>query len=176
LVIEGELRVNQFWPKGGSDADTAVVEVLLAAKKPFTFVDNNGGRHPTQVFFDSSVIGRQGPMPVVKWDKKLDADKVNFPKFFRRQADHHVRRAVGTPNTPASFVAYVGSKPDDIAQDVTTFLKHKSSTPPRQLKKGFSQLGTFIKNGKYPTGKEVVFWEADSRLVNSTTNKPVTSW
>ena len=339
LVIKGELRVNQFWPKGGSDADTAVVEVLLADQKPFTFVDNNGGRHPTRVFYNSHVEGRQGPMPVVKFDKRLNANKisvrlqgidapelhfqptvagsagkngkfrqnlaetcahalytylsqldldripcevlsrvqkpsdvcdvygrvvgnliiggdaakidinhwliregwglpglynsmtkneirqilvdhayasaqkrglfkakyvtrslvafdrtkrykkgtdsftayadkgkVNFPKFFRRQADHHVRRAVGTPGTPAAFLAYVASKPDDIALDVDAFLNHRSSTPAATLKKRFTQLATHVKAGQYPTGKELVFWEADATLVKTTTGKPITTW
>ena len=339
LVIRGELRVSQFWPKGGSDADTAVVEVLLAAKKPFTFVDNQGGRHPTRVFYNAHVIGRQGPMPVVKFDKKLNADKVNvrlqgidapelhfqptvkgsagkngkfrqnlgetcahalygylsklgldripcevlsrvqkpsdvcdvygrvvgnliigdiatkidinhwliregwglpglynsmtkneirqllvdhayaaerkrglfkgkyvrrslvafnkkqvytkgtdsfkpytdkghvnFPKFFRRQADHFVRRAVGTPSTPASFLDYVKSKRDDIALDINAFLKHQGAATDAALKKRFEQLASFIKAGQYPTGKEVVFWEAESKLLNTTSGKPITKW
>src|SRR6185295_4601605 len=45
LIINGTLRVKQFWPEGRSDADTATVD--LAASQPFVFVNNAGHRAPT---------------------------------------------------------------------------------------------------------------------------------
>ncbi|HSL49544.1 MAG TPA: hypothetical protein VK878_10750 [Candidatus Deferrimicrobiaceae bacterium] len=55
---------------------------------------------------------RKGPTSFTPFS---DKGPVNFPKFFRRQADHHVRRAVGVDATPASFLAYLASKSDDVA-------------------------------------------------------------
>ncbi len=44
---------------------------------------------------------RKGPTSFTPFS---DKGPVNFPKFFRRQADHDVRRAVGAEATPASFL------------------------------------------------------------------------
>ncbi len=338
LVIRGSLRVTQFWPKGGADADTATVEVVLEGNRPFIYVDEQGGRHPSRVFEKAESIGRSGRRPVVRFNKRLDAnvinvrlqgidapelhfqpqvtgsaghngkfrqslgetcshalhdylskisqndlpceilsrvrkpnevcdtygrivgnlvltidgtrvdvnhwliregwalpglynsmtkneirqlladhdaarednrgmfsgpyvkkqlatfnpnrryrkgpasftafsDKgtVNFPKFFRRQADHHVRRAIGE-NVPAGLLAYIATKRDDIAIDIRRFLNHTSPTSGADFKRKFEQLATFVKNGRYPLGPEVVFWEADSKLVRAGTNKPITAW
>jgi endonuclease YncB( thermonuclease family) len=338
LVVKGWLRVDQFWPRGGSDADTATLEVLIDNQKAFVFVGDDGQRTTTRVFFNAEVIGRQGPQAVVKFDKKLDSHKINvrlqgldapelhfqptvkgskgkngkfrqdlgetcahalwrylsslgqkripcevvsrvrrpgdvcdvygrvvgnvvlgedgtrvdvnhwivregwalpgiynsmtkneirqllvdhqdavaqkrglfksryvsrslddfekdqkyrtgpemfrpysdhgkinFPKFFRRQADHHVRRLVDASVTPKSFLSYVGSKKDDIAIETGKFLAHKES-PSADVKKQFKQLATFVSAGGYPTGKELVFWEAEAKLVKSGTKKAITAW
>lgn len=339
LVVRGSLRVSQFWPRGGADADTATIQVVLAGSKAFTYVSDTGQRKPTRVFENAEVVGRQGPQRVIKHDAKLNADKinvrlqgldapelhfqptvkgsqgkngkfrqslgetcshallhylsklglneipcevltrvrlpadvcdvygrvvgnvvvavdgtrvdlnhwliregwalpglynsmtknevrqvqadhaaavqgkrgmfrgkhvtgtlaafdktrryrkgpdsfkpfsdkgaVNFPKFFRRQADHAVRRAVGTPHTPPAFLAYVASKPDDIAIALTAFLKRKGSTSSPDFKKQFTRLATFVKSHRYPTGENVIFWEANAKFVKAGTKKPITSW
>ena len=338
LVVKGVLRVAQFWPRGGSDADTAVIEVVLTGKTPFTFIDGTGKRHSTRVFENAEVKGKFGPQAVISHDKRLNADKirvrlqgidapelhfqprvpgskgkngnfrqpmgetcsnalftelsklgqaelscevvskvqkpsdvcdvygrvvgdvvlvadgsrrdinhlllregwalpgfynsmtdaeikglqadfnaaqagarglfsrklvstklaifdpsnryqagfssfkpfsdkgsVNFPKFFRRQADHYVRRAVGKP-VPADLLAFLKTKPDDLAIETARFLKHKGPGTAKEFKKQFRQLGTFIKNGKYPIGPEVVYWENDAKLVNAKTKKEITTW
>ena len=339
LVVRGTLRVKQFWPDGGSDADTAVVELVLKSKKPFTFVSDTGVRKTTRAFDGAEVIGKYGPRPVIRHDKRLDADvvsvrlqgidapelhyqpqvkgsaghngkfrqplgetcsdalhdylaklgedeipcevlsrvrkpndvcdvyarvvgnlvlqidgarvdinhwlvsegwatpglynsmtkneirqliadhqaaadngrgifsgnylqrklapfdpqrkyqagkptfkafsdkgKFNFAKFFRRQAEHHVKRAIALPGVPADFLAFVKSKPDDIAIDVKSFLNHKGPSNETALKKKFKQLGQFVKSGNYPTGPDVVFWEAQSTLVRAGTKKRITNW
>ncbi len=33
-----------------------------------------------------------------------------------------------------------------------------------------------MKNGRYSTGPEVVFWEADAKLVRASTKTPITKW
>jgi hypothetical protein len=104
-----------------------------------------------------------------------DKGPVSFPKFFRRQADHYVRRALGE-SVPAKFRDYVATKPADIALAVNTFLSHTGSTTTAQFKQQFKQLATFIENNKYPTGPELVFWEADADLFKAGTNTPIISW
>jgi hypothetical protein len=59
---------------------------------------------------------------------------------------------------------------------VETFLRHLGSTSTRDLKKQFRQLATFVKNARYPTGPELVFWEADAKLVKTGTKNPITAW
>jgi endonuclease YncB( thermonuclease family) len=339
LVVRGTLRVSQFWPKGGADADTATVEVVLEGKSPFTYVDEKTGRHPTRALYGAEVLGRQGRQRVVKHDKRLDTDKINvrlqgidapelhyqptvkgsagkngkfrqglsetcahalwdylsqlgpdripcevlsrvrkpsdvcdvygrvvgnliigsdgsridlnhwlireglglpglynsmtkneirqvladhrlakqnrrgvfsapyvstklvtfkptlryrkgpatfapfsdkgkinFPKFFRRQADHHVWRAIGDPDTPARLLAYIAGKPADVAIGVRRFLDHAGATTGREFKDQFPQLATFVRKSVYPTGSELVFWEADAKLLKAGTKKEVTSW
>ncbi|MGH9868028.1 MAG: hypothetical protein ACREAA_07695 [Candidatus Polarisedimenticolia bacterium] len=87
-----------------------------------------------------------------------------------------VRRAIGNPGTPARFLDHIASKKDDVAIGVTTFLKRQGSTTAPDFKKQFKQIATFVKQGRYPTGPEVVFWEADAKLVKKGTKKPVTAW
>src|SRR5262245_10453492 len=123
--------------------------------------------------FDPRQRYRKGPAPFQPFSDKGD---VNFPKFFRRQADPPVKRAIQNPDTPAGFLVYLASKKDDIALPVKTFLNHKGPATGRDFKKQFKQLATFVKQGRYPIGPEVVFWEGDAKLVKAGTNKTITAW
>lgn len=104
-----------------------------------------------------------------------DKGPVNFPKFFRRQAEYQVRRAVGE-DTPARFLNFVAGKKDDLAIATTRFLNHSGSTTSQAFKRQFAQLATFIAPGNYPLGPEIIFWEADSKLVRAGTNTPIKNW
>lgn len=339
LTVQGSLRVAQFWPKGGADADTATVEVVLARRNAFVYTDDRGRKQETRAFMKAEVVGRQGPQPVVRHDKRLDSDKINVrlqgidapelhyqptvkgsagkngkfrqcfgescahallrylsqlkmpeipcevfsrvlkpsdvcdvygrvvgnlvitldgarvdlnhwiisegwalpsfynsmtkseirqlmadftaakdgkrgihsgryvvaklvkfndkrryrkgpatfkplsdkgsvnsPKFFRRQAEHHVKLAVGTAGIPASFSSFVSSKKEDKAVGREIFLAHRGSGTAQSFGKQLRQLGTFVKQGSYPIGTELVYWEAAAKLVKAGTKKEITSW
>src|SRR5438093_2853289 len=86
LIINGVLRVKQFWPEGRSDADTANVD--LAAKNTFVFVNDAGQRAPTHAFDNAESVG-QRRTPVIKTNKSgarkvtirlqgLDAPELHF--------------------------------------------------------------------------------------------------
>jgi endonuclease YncB( thermonuclease family) len=124
------------------------------------------------VGFDSSQRYRPGPPHFSPFS---DKGRFNFPKFFRRQAEHHFRRAIGEP-VPTGLAAYIATKKNDIAIDTKRFLKHNGSTASPAFKKQFGKLASFIKAGKYPGGREVVFWEEPARLVKAGTNKSISSW
>src|SRR5438105_765226 len=58
LRVKGTIDVGQFWPKGTSDADTAVILVSVDA---FQFQQAPGGNFKTtHAFEDALVHGRQG--------------------------------------------------------------------------------------------------------------------
>lgn len=104
-----------------------------------------------------------------------DRGRVNFPKFFRRQAEHHVRKASGL-EVPTKFLDFVKSKEDDVALEREKFLKLKGRLTGSKPRPEFKQLGTFIKRNRYPIGPELVFWEGDSKAVKAGTNTEITSW
>jgi hypothetical protein len=87
-----------------------------------------------------------------------------------------VRRAVGGDAKPGGFLAYLASKRDDIALATATFLSSQGPTTGPAFKKRFTHLTGFVKNGRYPRGPEVVFWEADAKLVRAGTKTPITKW
>ncbi len=339
LTVQGSLRVAQFWPKGGADADTATVEVVITRKDAFMYTDDNGRKRITRVFKNAAVIGRGRELPVLKHDKRRNVDKINVrlqgidapelhfspylpgskgfngkfrqcfgetcanallqylsklnlqdipcevrsrvakpsdvcdvygrivgnlviildgshvdlnhwiisegwalpsiynsmttgeirqiladyavaktskrglhsgrfvsaklvafndkrryrkgsdsfkaysdkgsintAKFFRRQAEHHVRRAFKPDETPIRFPDFIASRKEDKAVDMDSFLTHRGPATAKSFGKKLRQLGTFVKRGSYPIGTELVFWEAAAKLVKAGTKKEITSW
>jgi len=104
-----------------------------------------------------------------------DKGPVNFPKFFRRQAEHHVRIA-NSEAVPADLRGLIKTKKDDVALSTNQFLKLKGSVTGKKPRPEFKNLATFLGGNAYPTGPEVVFWENDSRIVKAGTNTPITKW
>ena len=61
LRVKGTIDVGQFWPKGMSDADTAVILVGVQATNAFQFQETAGGRFKTTHAFEGALVhGRQG--------------------------------------------------------------------------------------------------------------------
>src|SRR5204862_351616 len=104
-----------------------------------------------------------------------DSGSVNFPKFFRRQAEQYVKRAIGQ-NIPANLRAYLATKPDDIAIRTADFLKLKGPKIGNAAKKSFRQLASFLAGDRYPMGPELVYFENDTKLVKAGTKTPITSF
>ena len=62
LRVNGTIDCRQFWPKGTSDADTAVILVGVDAKNAFQFQETPGGKFRTTYAFEGALVhGRQGP-------------------------------------------------------------------------------------------------------------------
>jgi hypothetical protein len=87
-----------------------------------------------------------------------------------------VWRAVKDPKTPARLLDYIAGKSADVAIGVEGFLDHTGATTGRQFRNQFPQLATFIRKSVYPTGSELVFWEADAKLLKAGTKTEITSW
>ena len=104
-----------------------------------------------------------------------DKGPVNFPKFFRRQAEQHVRLTIGD-NIPKELSKFIATKPDDVALSTDRFLKLKGSTIGKKPRPEFKQLATFLGGNQFPTGPEIVFWENDSTLVKAGTHTEIDSW
>lgn len=121
--------------------------------------------------FDPQRRERKGPAAF-----KLFSDKgpVNFPKFFRRQAERYVRGVAGQ-SVPANLRAFIATKPDDVALESAKFLKLKGALTGKKPRPEFKQLATFL-GGGYPFGPELVYWEKDSRLVKAGTDIEVAAW
>src|SRR5438477_7983983 len=61
LRVKGTIDVGQFWPKGTSDADTAVILVGVQATNAFQFQEKPGGPFKTTHAFEGALLhGRQG--------------------------------------------------------------------------------------------------------------------
>jgi len=121
--------------------------------------------------FNPQQLERKGPASFKPFS---DKGPVNFPKFFRRQAEHYVRDAAGQ-NVPANLRAFIGTKPDDLALERAKFLKLKGQLTGKKPRPEFRQLATFL-GGGYPFGPELVYWEKDSMLVKAGTSAEVTQW
>jgi len=66
LRVKGTIDVGQFWPRGTSDADTAVILVGVDATSAFRFQEKPGGAFKTTHAFEGAMVhGKQGPKPPV---------------------------------------------------------------------------------------------------------------
>src|SRR5206468_4111529 len=74
--------------------------------------------------FDPKRVERKGPASFKPFS---DTAAVNFPKFFRRQAERFVRGAIGE-NVGPDLRAFIATKPTDLALQTDRFLKLKGST------------------------------------------------
>src|SRR5436190_6388957 len=62
LRVKGTIDVGQFWPRGTSDADTAVILVGVDAASAFQFQEKAGGPFKTPHAFEGAMVhGKQGP-------------------------------------------------------------------------------------------------------------------
>lgn len=122
--------------------------------------------------FDPRQLERHGPASFRPFS---DKGPVNFPKFFRRQAEHHVRKESGL-EVPTKFLDFVKSKEDDVALEREKFLKLKGPTTGKKPRPEFKQLGAFIRGNRYPIGPELVFWEGDSKVVKAGTKTEIKKW
>jgi endonuclease YncB( thermonuclease family) len=110
-----------------------------------------------------------------EWKPFDDEGPVNFPKFFRRQAEHFVRRAINQ-NVPESLVDFIATRPDDLALETDIFLKLKAPRVGSKPRPEFQQLAAFLEQNKFPIGPEIVFWEKDANLVKAGTNTEIEKW
>jgi endonuclease YncB( thermonuclease family) len=122
--------------------------------------------------FDASRIEEKGTDSFKPFD---DLGPVNFPKFFRRDAERFVRSSIGE-NTGASLEAFIAMRKTDVAIETEHFFKLKGRTTGPKPRREFKQLAAFLKNGHYPVGPELVFWESDSTLVKAGTQTEITRW
>lgn len=122
--------------------------------------------------FDPTQIERKGP---ASFQPFSDEGHVNFPKFFRREAEHHVQTALGD-NVPADLRGFIATKADDLALEREKFLKLKGVKTGKKPRPEFKQLATFLAGNNLPTGPEIVYWENESTLVKAGTKTPITVW
>src|SRR5262245_19383233 len=88
--------------------------------------------------FDPKRVERKGP---ASFNPFSDAGSVNFPKFFRRQAERYVRGAVGE-NVGANLRQFIATKQTDLALETDRFLKLKGLTIGKKPRPEFKQLAT----------------------------------
>ena len=122
--------------------------------------------------FDQHQVEQKGPPSFKPFS---DEGPVNFPKFFRRQAEHFVRRAIDT-SVPENLVNFIATKPTDLALETDVFLKLKGRRIGSKPRPEFKQLATFLVGNKFPIGPEIVFWEKDASLVKAGTNTGIGKW
>jgi endonuclease YncB( thermonuclease family) len=121
--------------------------------------------------FDHTRVEEKGPADFQPFS---DTGPVNFPKFFRRDAERYVVGAIGG-NAGADLRAFIAMKPTDLALELNKFLKLKGSVVGKKPRPEFKQLATFLAHG-FPLGPELVFWENDSKLVKAGTNTEIKTW
>lgn len=122
--------------------------------------------------FDPARRERKGPSSFKPFS---DKGAVNFPKFYRRQAERHVRSAIGE-DVQADLRGFIAKKPDDLALRRGDFLKLKPPTTGNPAKAKFSQLASFLGKNRFPTGPELVYFENNSKLVKTGTNTEITKF
>ena len=120
--------------------------------------------------FDSKRRERKGPTSFKPFS---DNGRVNFPKFFRRQGERHVRAAIG--ENALAVRGPVATEPGS-ALPRDQFLKLKGSTIGAKPRPEFRQLATFLGVNRYPVGPELVYWENDSKLVKAGTTIEIKTW
>jgi endonuclease YncB( thermonuclease family) len=66
LRVKGTIAVEQFWPKGKSDADTATILVGVNSKTAFQYQEKPGRPFKTTHAFEGTLLhGKQGPKPPI---------------------------------------------------------------------------------------------------------------
>src|SRR5690349_4586029 len=61
LRVNGTIDIGQFWPRGTSDADTAVIIVGIDRPNAFQFQEKPGGPFKTTHAFEGALVhGKQG--------------------------------------------------------------------------------------------------------------------
>jgi len=121
--------------------------------------------------FNPKHVERKGPASFKPFS---DLGPVNFPKFFRRQAERFVVGAIGG-NAGADLRAFIATKKTDIALELNKFLALTGPVVGKKPRPEFKPLASFLAHG-YPTGSELVFWENDSKLVKAGTNIEIKNW
>lgn len=122
--------------------------------------------------FDPLRVERKGPPSFQPFS---DLGPVNFPKYFRRQAEQYVSREVD-PTVSSDLVEFIANKSTDLALETDIFLKLKGSTVGNKPRPEFQQLATLLTGNRFPTGPEVVYWENESTLVKAGTKTPINKW
>lgn len=170
--------VREGWALPGFYNSMLKSEILALLADHETAKSNKRGLFSKQIVttklaaFDPLRRERKGPESFKPFS---DKGAVNFPKFFRRQAEHHVRIENGE-NVPADLVGFIKTRPTDLALGRADFLKLKPPTTGNAAKKKFALLATFLGTNKFPTGPELVYFENDSKLVQAGTNTPITKF
>src|SRR5262245_31350078 len=119
--------------------------------------------------FNPQQVERKGPASFKPFS---DEGPVNFPKFFRRQAERHVRGAIGQ-NVGADLRAFIATKATDLALQTDRFLKLKGSTIGKKPRPEFKQLANFLRGNRYRIGPGIVYWENNSTLVKAGTDTEI---
>src|SRR5262249_52298861 len=122
--------------------------------------------------FDPKRRERKGPASFKPFS---DQGAVNFPKFFRRQAERYVRGAIGQ-NVQANLKGFIATKPEDLALRTEDFLKLKAPTTGNAAKAKFRRLATFLGQNSFPIGPELVYFENDTKLVRAGSNTVITTF
>lgn len=66
LKVTGTIDLEQFWPVGGSDADTTKIKLTVAAGAFKYSESGSGGWQTVKLFDDAEVRGKGGRTPIVK--------------------------------------------------------------------------------------------------------------
>lgn len=87
LELSGDLEISQFWPQGGSDADTVNVEVR-SPKIRFSASGKERDLQPTRVFEGARVKGQKRPVihsgTVTIRLQGIDAPELHFQALLRK--------------------------------------------------------------------------------------------
>ncbi len=87
LRVRGELKLDQFWPKGRSDADTANLTLSLTLDPPFVYRPENGAEQVTDVYHNAFYKDRSELKPVLgtKRDRlKVRLQGIDAPELHYR--------------------------------------------------------------------------------------------
>ena len=106
LTVKGTLALDQFWPTGESDADTAKV-VVTVAPNAFQFQDDpNRPAKTTHIFDKAKVKGRCGSKPVINTKGRLTVrfQGIDAPELHYQPSPlSRARKAQMTTNQLATF-------------------------------------------------------------------------
>lgn len=81
LEVDGSIELKQFWPEGRSDADTTKV-ILSVSPGAIRFrKDSSSPFHPTHVFDEATVKGRQSKPPIKNGKLTIRLQGIDAPEL-----------------------------------------------------------------------------------------------
>lgn len=99
LKVTGVIRLDQFWPRGKSEAGGSVIKITVD-KDSFTFSDNGSDNYkPVKTFYDASVTFNRKTQKIIKRGNQLlvrfsgvDVPELNYKFLGSTPLKHPTRR------------------------------------------------------------------------------------
>lgn len=128
LKIDGTIDLKQYWPNGGSDADTTKLIVNIDPKKSFSFKkDSSSGFKPTKIFIGATVTGKSKSSKNVISQKNAVTIRL---------------QGIDAPELHYSLIGYAPALPKNFGRKLTQAERDKLKPVNKKYRQTFGETAT----------------------------------